>query len=68
MSKELPEIAELVLYYMPDATKEEQIEATANLREYLGVIYNIFLRLEREGKLDTIVSVCDCGCDDGENS
>jgi hypothetical protein len=47
----LPEIAELVLDLMPTATREEQLEATRNLRGYLAAVYRIFVRLESEGKL-----------------
>jgi hypothetical protein len=50
----LPEIAELVLQVMPNATREEQLEATQNLRAYLAAVYRIFIRLESEGNLDLI--------------
>lgn len=43
-------ISPLVRRWMPDASKEEQIEASANLRRYLEVIYRIYLRLYREGR------------------
>jgi hypothetical protein len=50
----LPEIAELVLELMPNATREEQLEATRNLRAYLAAVYRIFVRLESEGNLGLI--------------
>ena len=49
-----PEVAEIVRYWMPDASEEELKEATVNFREYLGVVYRIFLRLENEDRLDEI--------------
>jgi len=49
-----PEIAETVRHWMPEASDEELKEATINFREYLGVVYRIFLRLEAEGRLDEI--------------
>lgn len=52
--KEPPEIAEIVRYFMPDASDEELMEATVNFRAYLAVLYRIFLRLEAEGRLDEI--------------
>ena len=52
--KELPEIAEIVRYFMPDASDDELKEATVNFRAYLAVLYRIFLRLEAEGRLDEI--------------
>lgn len=47
---------------MPDANEEELKEATVNFRDYLEVLYRIFERLDREGRLDEIQSGCDCGC------
>ncbi len=52
--KEPPEIADIVRYFMPDANDEELKEATINFRDYLAVLYRIFLRLEAEGRLDEI--------------
>lgn len=52
--KEPPEIAEIVRYFMPDASDEELKEATVNFRAYLAVLYRIFLRLEAEGRLNEI--------------
>jgi hypothetical protein len=49
--KPIPEIAEAVRLWMPDASEEEQKQATVNLRNYLAVIYRIVLRLEAEGRL-----------------
>lgn len=48
---QLPEIAEVVRTWMPEANDDELKEATVNLRRYLAVIYRIVLRLEAEGKL-----------------
>jgi hypothetical protein len=48
---QLPEIAEVVRTWMPEASDDELKEATVNLRRYLAVIYRIVLRLEAEGKL-----------------
>ncbi len=62
MKTEIPEVADIVRRWMPDASEEELKEATVNFRDYLAVIYRIFLRLESEGKLDQIKRVCDCGC------
>ena len=59
--KEPPEIAEIVRYWMPNASEEELKEATVNFRAYLAVLYRIFLRLEAEGRLDEI---CDFPEDD----
>jgi|CXWL01.1.fsa_nt_gi hypothetical protein len=64
MKAEKPEIAKIVRYWMPNDSEEELKEATVNFREYLGVIYRIFLQLEREGRLNEIRSGCDCGCDE----
>ncbi len=50
----LPEISEIVRDWMPDASEDELKEATINFREYLAVIYRIFLRLEAEDRLDEI--------------
>ncbi len=50
----LPEINPLVLELMPHASPEEQKQATQNLRKYIAIVHRIFLRLEAEGKLDTI--------------
>ena len=50
MREPIPEIAQAVKYWMPDATEEEQKRATVNLRRYLAVVYQIYLRFEREGK------------------
>ena len=52
--KEPPEIAEIVRYFMPDASDDELKEATVNFRAYLAVLYRIFLRLEAEGRLHEI--------------
>lgn len=60
MKTEITEIAEIVRHWMPEASDEELKEATVNFRAYLAVIYRIFLRLEREGRLDEIKSICDC--------
>ena len=49
--KEPPEIAEIVRYFMPDASDDELKEATVNFRAYLAVLYRIFLRLEADGRL-----------------
>jgi len=49
--KPIPEIAEVVRHWMPDANEEELKTATVNLRNYLAVIYRIVLRLESEGRL-----------------
>lgn len=62
MNEEIPEIAEIVRHWMPDSSDEELKEATINFREYLGVIYRIFLRLESEGRLDEIRSFPECDC------
>lgn len=60
MKLEKPEIAEIVKYLMPDASEDELKEATVNFRAYLAVLYRIFERLDREGRLDEIKSICDC--------
>jgi len=51
MSKDIPKVAEVIRHWMPDASEEEQIEATENLRGYLAVVNRIVLHLESEGKL-----------------
>ena len=53
-NKNIPEIAEIVRHWMPNASDEELKEATVNFRAYLAVLYRIFLRLEAEGRLDEI--------------
>nr|SPS05224.1 protein of unknown function [Candidatus Nitrotoga fabula] len=58
----IPEVADIVRHWMPDASEEELREATVNFRNYLAVIYRIFLRLEREGKLDQIQRLRECDC------
>jgi len=50
----IPEIADIVRHWMPEASEDELKEATINFREYLAVIYRIFLRLEAEDRLDEI--------------
>ena len=62
MKTEIPEIAEIVRYWMPDANEEELKEATVNFRAYLAVLYRTFERLDREGRLNEIQSGCSCGC------
>lgn len=47
----IPKVAEAVKLWMPDASEEEQIEASENLRRYLEVIHRIVLQLEAEGRL-----------------
>ena len=53
-NKNIPEIAEIVRHWMPNASEEELKEATVNFRAYLAVLYRIFLRLEAEDRLDEI--------------
>lgn len=48
LEKPIPEIAEVVRRWMPNASDEELKEATINLRAYLAVHYRIFLRREAE--------------------
>jgi hypothetical protein len=55
----IPEIADIVRHWMPDASEDELKEATVNFREYLAVIYRIFLRLEAENRLDDICVISD---------
>lgn len=55
----IPEIADIVRHWMPDASEDELKEATVTLREYLAVIYRIFLRLETENRLDEICVISD---------
>jgi hypothetical protein len=50
----VPEIAEVVRLWLPDADDEELKEATINLRRYLAAIYRIVLRLEADGKLSPV--------------
>lgn len=45
---QIPEIAEVVQLWMPEATDNELKEASVNLRRYLAVIYGSTLRLESE--------------------
>ena len=65
MKKEIPEIAEIVRHWMPNASDEELKEATINFRAYLAVLYRIFERLDQKGRLDEIRAVdkdsCLCG-------
>lgn len=58
-NQNITEIAEIVHHWMPDASEDELKEATVNLREYLAVIYRIFLRLEAENRLDEICIISD---------
>lgn len=46
----IPEIATVVRRWMPDASEDELKEATTRLRRYLAVVYDIYLRLEAEGR------------------
>jgi hypothetical protein len=46
----IPEVAEIVRHWMPEATDEELKQATVNLRNYLVVVYRIFLRLEAKSR------------------
>lgn len=62
MKAEKPEIAEIVRYWIPNDSEEELKEATINFRAYIEVLYRIFERLDREGRLDEIQSGCDYGC------
>lgn len=52
--KPIPEIAEIVRHWMPDACESELKAATVNLRKYLAVVYRIFLELESEGRLPDV--------------
>jgi hypothetical protein len=56
MDNEMPPVATLVQKLMPNASLEEQIEATEHFRAYLKVVYNIFLRYEAEGRLDELAA------------
>ncbi len=58
-NQNIPEIAEIVRHWMPDASEDDLKEGTINLREYLAVIYRIFLRLEAENRLDEICVISD---------
>lgn len=46
-----PLVAKFIEIRLPNASREEQIKATEELRELLAVVYRIYLRVEREGKL-----------------
>ena len=46
----IPEIAEIVQHWMPNASEEELKAATINLRDYLAVVHRIFLRLDAENR------------------
>jgi hypothetical protein len=48
MQPEKPYVAPLIRRLMPNATEEEIVQASENLRAYLNVLYDIFL--EREAK------------------
>lgn len=39
----------------PDLSPEEQAEAEANIKAYIRVVWKIFQRLEREGRLDEVL-------------
>jgi hypothetical protein len=43
-----PYVAPFIRRLMKDATEEEILEASENLRRYLNVLYDIFLRQEEE--------------------
>ncbi len=43
------EISPLVKKWLPGTSVEEQVIATENLRDYIEVLYRIYLRLESEG-------------------
>ena len=49
-SEPIPEIAEIVQNWMPNASEDELKAATINLRDYLAVVHRIFLRLDAENK------------------
>jgi hypothetical protein len=51
MREPIPEIAEAVKHWIPNATEEEQKKATVNLRGFLEVMYRVYLRLKSEGKI-----------------
>ena len=46
----ITDISIVVRLWMPDASDEELKEATTRLRRYLAVVYEIYLRLESEGR------------------
>ncbi|MBI2755075.1 MAG: hypothetical protein HYX46_16395 [Betaproteobacteria bacterium] len=46
-----PLVAKFIEMRLPNASPEEQIKATEDLREFLAVAYRVYLRLKREGKL-----------------
>lgn len=50
-----PEVIEFVEALMPESTHEEKVEATQNVREYLAFVFDIYKRLEREGKLEEVL-------------
>lgn len=49
MESDRPYVAPFIRRLMPDATEDEIVEASENLRRYLLIMYDIFL--EREAAL-----------------
>lgn len=50
-NKQKEDVSSLVKRWLPHASDEELVAATANFRRYLAVAFRVYERLEREGKL-----------------
>lgn len=51
-SERFETVSPIIDRYHPDASDAEKAVMTIELREYLGVLYRIFCRLEAEERLD----------------
>lgn len=45
-----PTISKLIVTLLPDAPYAEQLEAQQNFRDFLGVAYRMYIRLDEERK------------------
>jgi hypothetical protein len=54
MLEELPKISDAVRTLMPDASKEEFVEATVHLRGYLKEFYDIVMAKRVDGDIQDI--------------
>lgn len=59
MPKEEPYIPPLVRRLMKDATEEELVQASENLRRYVRALYATFLRMEAEQDATVRRDSCD---------
>lgn len=53
LNRDDSDVSPLIKRWMPEASRNEQIEATRNFRAYMRVLYRIYLRIEQERREKT---------------